>query len=362
MAIFSIPNIKISGVSACVPKDVKYNKDYTWISEKERANLIKTIGVEKKHHAKKGTSTSDLCYVAADGLINQLNWDRNEIDLLIFISQSRDYMLPSTACILQERLRLKKTTIAFDICLGCSAFNYGLSVISSMMSNGGLNKGLLLMGDISSIGSYRDKSVFPLFGDAGSATALEYKKNSKEMTFNLQTDGKGYKAIIIPHGGFRNLPSAKTFKYKTYKKGIIRHNGQVSLDGTAVFNFSLREVPNNITELLNYTNLSIDNFDYVVFHQANKLMNETIRKLLKIKTEKFPYTLNDYGNTSSASIPLTIVARLQKEVSEKNVSILTAGFGVGLSWGSNNIELNKIICPDLFIYDDYKEQYGINKI
>lgn len=362
MAIFSIPNVKISGMSACVPKQVVYNKDYKWISEKERNNLIKIIGVNQKRVVEKGTITSDLCYVAACGLIKDLCWDKTEIDLLIFVSQSRDYLLPATACILQERLGLPHTTIAQDISMGCSAFNYGLSTISAMMSHGGIKKALLLIGDISSYGSYRDKTVYPLFGDAGAAIALEYKPEAKKMTFNLQTDGKGYKAIIIPHGGFRRLPTVKTLEYKKYGKGIIRHKGHVVLDGVEVLNFSLREVAPNVKKLLKDINKDINDFDYVVFHQANKLMNNTIRRILKIDKSKFPSSLKEFGNTSSASIPLTIVTQLQKEITNKKVSILTVGFGVGLSWGSNNIELDKISCPNLFIYEDYKEKYGINKI
>lgn len=362
MAIYSTPNVKISGISACVPKKVEYNIDYTWISEKERKNLIKTIGVEKKHHVKKGTTTSDLCYVSAEGLIKELNWDKNKIDLLVFVSQSRDYLLPATACILQERLGLADTCVALDVNMGCSGYNYGLSVVSGMMANGGIKKALLLSGDVSSIGSRRDKTVFPLFGDAGTATALEYKKGAIDIPFNLQTDGKGYKAIIIPDGGFRGLPTRKSLDYKSYGKGIIRHKVHVSLDGIEVFNFSLREVAPNIKKLLKYSDRKIESLDYVVFHQANYLMNNTIRKMLKIDTEKFPFSLKNYGNTSSASIPLTIVTELKKEVETKKLSILMAGFGVGLSWGSNIVEIDHITCPEIFIYEDYKEKYGINKI
>ena len=362
MAIYSTPNVKFAGISACVPKDVAHNKDYTWISEKERKNLIKTIGVESKHHVKNGTTTSDLCYVAADGLIKELGWDRNEIDLLIFVSQSRDYLLPATACILQERLGLAQTCVALDVDMGCSGYNYGLSVASGMMTSGGIRKALMLTGDVSSIGSKRDKTVFPLFGDAGTATALEYKKGAPDIFFNLQTDGKGYRAIIIPDGGFRSLPSKKSFDYKSYGKGIIRHKVHVSLDGIEVFNFSLREVAPNIKKLLKHTDRKIDSFDFVVFHQANYLMNNTIRRMLKIDKDKFPFSLKNYGNTSSASIPLTIVTELQEEVKNKKLSVLLAGFGVGLSWGSNIIELDNITCPEIYIYEDYKKQYGINKI
>ena len=362
MAFTKANNVKISGISACVPENVVYNKDYKWISEKERNNLIKTIGVEKKHTSPKGIITSDLCFVAADGLIRELDWDKNEIDLLIFISQSRDYLLPATACILQERLNLPQTTAAFDINMGCSAYNYGLATIAGMMANGGFRKALMLTGDVSTLGSYRDKSTFPLFGDAGTATALEYSSEAPTIYSSLQTDGKGYKAIIIPEGGFRKPPSKKTFDYKRYGKGMIRHQYHVELDGIEVFNFSLREVAPHIKRFIREIDFSLDDIDYLVLHQANKLINNTIRKMLRLDKEKVPFSLKEYGNTSSASIPLTIVSQLKEKAENEKLTMLLTGFGVGLSWGSNLITTEKITCPEVYIYEEYKKQYGVKQI
>ena len=362
MAFTQANNVQITGISACVPKNIVYNKDYKWISEKERNNLIKTIGVKQKHTSPKNVITSDLCFVAADGLIRELGWDRNKIDLLIFISQSRDYLLPATACILQERLNLPHTTAAFDINMGCSAYNYGISVIAGMMANSGFRKGLMLTGDVSSLGSYRDKSTFPLFGDAGTATAFEYKQGAPTIFSSLQTDGKGYKAIIIPEGGFRKPPSKKTFNYKSYGKGMIRHQAHVELDGIEVFNFSLREVTPHIKKFMREIDFSLDNIDYLVLHQANKLINNTIRKMLRLEKEKVPFSLKEYGNTSSASIPLTIVNQLKEKTEKEKFTMLLTGFGVGLSWGSNLITIEKITCPEVYIYEDYKQKYGVKQI
>ncbi|NQU34514.1 MAG: ketoacyl-ACP synthase III [Bacteroidetes bacterium] len=352
MAIFQVPNINIAGISACVPEDEYNNNNYDWISEKERATLIKTIGVEKKRHAKKGTTTSDLCYVAANKLLDDLNWDRSEIDLLIFVSQSRDYIIPATAGLLQNKLSLPKSCIAFDVSLGCSGYVYGLSVIGSMMTTGIIKKGLLLTGDISTLNtSFKDKSAFPLFGDAGTATAVELSTSSTSMKFNLQTDGSGYEAIIIPDGGIRNFADKETsFEYHKISDGIFRNGFNIALDGIKVFNFSLREVKPNVNSLLQEFDLTIDDIDYFVFHQANKLMNETIRKQLKLDKEKVPYSLNDFGNTSSASIPITIVTELAKEVSSNSLTFLLSGFGVGLSWGSVILQTNNIVCPPLLTY------------
>lgn len=354
MAIFQVPNINIAGISACVPEGEYNNNNYNWISEKERETLIKTIGVEKKRHAKKGTTTSDLCFVAADNLIKELSWDRSEIDLLIFVSQSRDYIIPATTGLLQDKLSLSKSCIAFDVSLGCSGYVYGLSVIGSMMATGNIRKGLLLTGDISTLNtSYKDKSAFPLFGDAGTATAIELDNNANPMLFNLQTDGSGYDAIIIPDGGIRNFANEETsFKYEKISEGIFRNKFNIALDGIKVFNFSLREVKPNINKLLQEFEMTTEDIDYFIFHQANKLMNDTIRKQLKIDPEKVPLSLRDYGNTSSASIPLTIVTELANKVKNNELTLLLSGFGVGLSWGSVILHTNNIVCPSIYIYKD----------
>ena len=361
MALFSTNNTRIAGISACVPKREVSNYDYKWISEKERKSLIKAIGVENKRLVDKGTGTSDLCYVAAEKLIEDLKWDKKDIDLLIFISQSKDYLLPHTSAILQDRLGLPHTCMAFDIGLGCSAFVYGLSVINSLMSKGHIRKGLLLMGDISSLVSYRDKSSFPLFGDAGTAIACEFAEGEPDMFFNLQTDGSGFDAIIIPDGGGRNPATKKSLDYKKISKGIIRNKLHLVLNGIEVFNFSLKEVVPNILELLKSMGKEVDDFDYFVLHQANKLMNNAIRMKLKGDKKKFPLTLSKYGNTSAATIPITIVSELNEQVRKQKLNMIMSGFGVGLSWGSVALQTNKISCPEVLIYEDHIQGLNNNK-
>ena len=361
MAIFSTYNARIAGISACVPKKEISNEEYTWVSDKERNALIKTVGVETKRVVSKGTSTSDLCYVAAEKLIGELSWNKSEIDVLIFISQSKDYLIPHNSAILQDRLGLSTNCMAFDIGLGCSSFVYGLSVINSMLSAGHLKKGLLLMGDISSLGSYRDKSTYPLFGDAGTATAVEYKQDASEMHFNLQTDGAGYDAIIIPDGGMRNPTNKKSLDYKKIDKGIIRNNLQIVLNGIEIFNFSLREVSPNILALLGKLEKSVDDFDYFILHQANKLMNNSIRMKLKADKTKFPLSLTKYGNTSSATIPLTMVTEINNPLQTQKLNLVLSGFGVGLSWGSVVVETDQIVCPDVYFYEDQINQLNKNR-
>ena len=348
MAIFEISDVRIAGLSACVPKKRLSNHDYNWITQKERDQLIQMIGVETRHVAEPGQTTSDLCFQAAEQLLDKLGWERGEINLLVFVSQSRDYIIPSTSAILQERLQLPKTCMAIDINLGCSGYIYGLSVISSLIKTTGMNKGLLLVGDLSNVTScYRDKSTYPLFGDAGTATALELKPGFAPMQFNLQTDGSGYDAIIIEDGGVRNIPDKSSFTMKKYGEGIYHSRMQISLNGIEVFNFSLREVVPNIKTTLKHFNRQLDEFDYLLFHQANRLINETLRKMLKVNPERVPYSLKDFGNTSCSSIPLTMVSQLRDVLRDKPQKLLLSAFGIGLSWGTALIETDGIVVPEL---------------
>ena len=348
MAIFEIPDVRIAGLSACVPKKTLSNHDYNWITEKERDQLIHMIGVETRHVAGPGQTTSDLCFQAAEQLLASLGWDRGELNLLVFVSQSRDYIIPSTSAILQDRLKLPKTCMAIDVNLGCSGYVYGLSVISSLIRTTGIQKGLLLVGDLSNVTSnYRDKSTFPLFGDAGTATALELKPGYAPMQFNLQTDGSGYDAIIIEDGGVRNLPTKKSFTVKKYGEGIYHNRLQISLNGIEVFNFSLREVVPNIKTTLKHFNRQLEEFDFLVFHQANRLINETIRKMLKVDPAKVPYSLHDFGNTSCSSVPLTMVSQIRDILRDKPQKLLLSAFGIGLSWGTVLIETDGIVVPEV---------------
>jgi 3-oxoacyl-[acyl-carrier-protein] synthase-3 len=344
MALFKTSGAKITGITAAVPKSKESNREYELMSEAEQHLFIKTTGIETRYVAKNGETTADLCEHAANKLIEKLNWNREEIDLLIFVTQSPDHFLPASAIILQAKLGLGKHTAAFDILLGCSGYVYGLSVISSLMSTGGFRKAILLAGDISTAGLNRkDKSTYPLFGDAGTATAIEYDAKS-EIFFNLQSDGTGKEAIYIPDGGLRHPVDEETFIEKEYEPGVIRHRRNLWLNGLDVFNFSIREAPPNINALLSFIQKESSGLDLCIMHQANKLMNETIRKKLKLPVEKVPYSLDEFGNTSSASIPMTIVSRCAEKATHHN-SWLLASFGVGFSWGSCYFETDSIICP-----------------
>jgi len=350
MAFRIINNVNIKGISACVPVCTENNLDLELFNNSEEAQkFIEATGVRIRHLVKDtGLCTSDLCCSAASRLMSELGWSPESIDCLIFVSQTPDYILPATSCILQDRLGLSQDCYALDISLGCSGWVYGLSVIASLISGGNMKKGLLLVGDTTTVTkSHKDKSTYPLFGDAGTATAIEYAEETKDMIFNFGTDGKGFEAIIIPDGGFRNFFNNNSFLEEEIEPGIIRHRLHSILNGPAVFTFGISKAPKSVNSLLEKYRLSKEEIDYYVFHQANMFMNEKIRAKLKIQPEKVPYSLDEFGNTSSASIPLTIVTRLAVELRHEKKKILACAFGVGLSWASVVFEVSDLVCPEL---------------
>ena len=193
MAYLSYPSVRVVGVSACVPRQVESNWTSLLIPEAEREKLIGTTGIEEKRVAPDGVCSSDLCLAAAEKLIAELGWQKDEIEALVFVSQTPDYILPATACLLQDRLGLSKECLAYDVSLGCSGWVYGMNSVAGMVSNGSIHKALLLCGDLATrTQSYKDKTSYPLFGDAGTCTAVIYDETSPGIKFHLASDGSGY--------------------------------------------------------------------------------------------------------------------------------------------------------------------------
>lgn len=354
MAFQTIKNVKIEGISACVPEEVADNSKLELLGDSEDiAKFIETTGIAQRHVVgDSGICTSDLCYQAAEKLLKDLEWDKQDIDCLIFVTQTPDYILPATSCILQDRLGLSKDCYTLDISLGCSGWVYGLATLSGLMSSGNFKKALLLVGDTVTVTkSDRDKSTYPLFGDAGTATALTYRKDAQPMYFQTGTDGSSHNAIKIDDGGFRNFFTEESLVVKEREPGIFRNNLQSYLNGQDVFIFGITRAPKSIKALTSQFNINTDEVDYFVFHQANKLMTEMIRKKLKVNAEKVPYSLDEYGNTSSASIPMTIVTRLADKAKNEKLKMVACGFGVGLSWGTVYFETENIVCPEILIYN-----------
>jgi 3-oxoacyl-[acyl-carrier-protein] synthase-3 len=341
MATVTINNVVLRGVSACVPKSVVFNSGVDYINEKELQVLIKTVGVQERRLVNNTTLCSDLCFQSTQKLLESLKWQPKDVDILIFVSQSRDYILPSTSILLQEKLGMSKSTLAFDIPLGCSGYTYGLMVLSSVMTACRLRHGLLLAGDLSTtVVNEQGQKTFPLFGDAGTATALEYKNGADAFLFEAGSDGSGSQAIIIPSNCQMKSLGTPPFNDNT-----------LVMNGVKVFEFSIREVPNSIKRLLEFAGISVGDIDYFIMHQANQLMNETIRKIMGFTQMQTPYSLQKFGNTSSASIPLTMVTQLKEVLESKTCKLLLSGFGVGLSWSSALLQASCLSIPDLIEYD-----------
>lgn len=349
MANFKIQNVVLSGIAAAVPSMVRKNIDNIFFSKEDLQKFIDNTGVKEFRVANSATTTADLGLEAAKKLITEMRIDKNEIDILIFVSQTPDYLsIPNTAPILQDKLGLSTSCLAFDMPLGCSGFTYGLSVLASFMQNPSFRKGLLICGDtLSKIVSLEDKSTSLLFGDCAAAAIVERKSSQSDISFNMGSDGSGYKAIIINDGGARNTMNKESLELVEYDKEIKRRGCDLSLDGMDVFSFGITQAPKSVNELMRFADITNDDIDYAIFHQANKMMNDMIRKKLKLSPVKVPYSLEKFGNTSSASIPITMVTQLKDQLKFGKNRLLLCGFGVGLSWGSCYLETDNLTVLDL---------------
>lgn len=346
MAFLKINNTKIIGLAAAVPSNVKEIVEQECFSSRDEAERTRDLThVERTRIVQDGVCCSDLCFESADKLLNQLGWNREEIDAIAYVSLSRDYLTPPTSCLLQDRLGLSKECLAFDLPFACSGYVYGMSILSSMISTGNIKKALLLVGETTSKWqSSRDKTLWPLHGDAGTATALEYNESAAPLYFHLNTDGSRGEAIINVAGGMRHPITPEDLIEKEVEPGIFRNMVQSSMDGMGVFAFAIKEPGKGISELCEHFSLSLETIDYLLLHQANKYIDDKIGKKLKVPTEKIPYSIKNYGNTSAASIPMTMVVGIGQEMQNSVLNVVMCGFGSGLSWGSCYANLDHVIC------------------
>lgn len=342
MAYFEFKDLKISGIAAGVPRNTVKSEDLKLSDDYDAAAFIETTGIIERRYSNEFT-TSDLCCAAAEKLIADLSWDKSEIGILIFVSQNADYILPATACILQSRLGLSKECYAEDIALGCSGWVYGLSTICGLMSAGTVKKALLLAGDAKRRAEYE---LDTLMGFSGTATAIEFEEGAPGFKFHIGTDGEGYNAIIIPDGGARNMTTQHSFELEEVNgKKINRLTPR--MDGMDVFSFAITVPPKSIKNLAAHYGFDYQDADYFVFHQGNVIMLNMIIKKLKVAPEKMPLSLHYFGNTSSASIPITIATQLKGKIEHKHTKLIGCGFGVGLSWGTVAFETENIVLSDL---------------
>lgn len=331
-----------AGVAKKVLKTESTNDKY------DAEAYIETTGVIEKRTSNEFT-TSDYCQGAAERLMADLGWVPEDVDALIFVSQTADYILPATSCVLHGKMGLKKQCFTLDISLGCSGWVYGLNTLMALMEGGGVKKGLLLAGDAR--GQLKPTSSGGpdhLFGLAGTATAVVYDPaNSTPALFDAGSDGTGYDAIIKPLGGTRNQMSADSFIPEIDENGNKRVGFMTQMKGMDVFAFGITAAPKSVKRLAKEFEFDYQDCDYFVFHQANMKMNKVIEKKLKLDPEKVPYSMPHFGNTSSASIPLTIVTQLRGKVENTATRFLCCGFGVGLSWNTVMFETHNLVLSEL---------------
>jgi 3-oxoacyl-[acyl-carrier-protein] synthase-3 len=349
MAFLQFEGVGIRGLSGCVPKNTIDNLNYTTnFSQAEAKEVTGKTGIYQRRFAPEGMTSSDLCFYAAEKLINDLSIDRSDIGLLIFVSQTPDYRMPASSVVLQNRLGLSIQTMAFDLSLGCSAFVYGLSVIYALMEKSRIKKALLLDGETRSrVYSPKDRTTAFLFGDGGVAALIERNPAYGSSYFSLNSDGSREDLIKIKSGGYRYPTSAESFVLKVVDEhGNMRSDVHGVMNGPDVFNFAIREVPSDVKRILAFSGVALEELDYFVFHQANAYMNGYLQTKLKLSPEKVPSSISKFGNTSSVSIPLTIVSELNKKLGG-NKKLMLCGFGVGMSWATSIIESHDCYVSEL---------------
>ncbi len=350
MAISRVRNVRISGIASAVPNLEGDPADFfDRFGEGEVKKIIQSTGVYKRRVVPPGMCASDLCMAAAEGLFGQEKWQKNDIDAVIFLSQSGDYVVPFTAALLQKRLGLATSCAAFDVNLGCSGYVYGLWMAASLIAGGGMGKVLLLMGDTSTTGvSADDRATALLFGDAGTATILERTDcPDAELVFVLGTDGNGGHNLIVPAGGSRNPSSPETRLKRETEDGSRRSDEDLYMNGPEIFAFTLREVPKMVSQVLAVSGNSVDSVDSFVFHQANKFILDYLARRMRLPADKVPLSIGEYGNTSAASIPVTLTHCLRQQISANKMKLLLAGFGVGYSWGAVICDMENVVMPEM---------------
>ncbi len=338
MATIRYNNVGIKAMSACVPHGVFDNKDLGYlIPEEDIQKTINSIGVHQRRIADPDVCASDLAYKAAVKLMEDNDINPESIDVLLFMSQTADYRIPATAPVLQDRLGLSTDTLAMDLSLGCSGFVFALSTAYAYASLPDVHRVLLLDGEtFSKIVNRYDKVDWPLYGDAATATLVE-KGDFGESTFILRSDGSGKDSVIIKDG-MRHPVTADSLVEKKNGNGDIHNGLEVYMNGMDVFNFAMRCVPKTIKEITEKTGSTLEDIDWLVFHQANRFMTDFFVRKLRFNPERVPYCIDRYGNTSSTSVPLTIVSELREKLKDGD-HVVMAGFGAGLSWGVASVRM-----------------------
>lgn len=351
MAFLKVENVAIRGISGCVPRNVEENRDMPFYSSIEEAEqVIAAIGITKRHVTTAEQTASDLCLKAADTLIENLGWEKESIDLLAFCTQNPDYVNHPNSFVVHEQMGLPESTMCLDFYHGCPGWVVSLSSVASMISKGMVKRAILLVGDtVSKDQDASNREERPLFGDAGTATALEYDPGSKPMFFNIGTKSDDGKALAREDGAYRNPYTIESLQRELNRlAGVASKEDNVSkMDSMDVFSFAITKVPKALKKLCSEFEINVDEIDQLVLHQANKVILENIAKRMKISMDRVPLGLSNYGNTTSASIPLTMASECSSSLSSSHQKNLVCGFGTGLAWGAAFFETNNIVCPTI---------------
>ena len=326
--------MQIQTIEYALPNQVLDNRTlsqlYTGWSEEK---IFNKTGVSKRHVAVTETSV-DLAEKACNQLFAQ-GVDKEQVDFLLLCTQSPDYRLPSSACILQDRLGLPKSCGATDIDLGCSGYVYGLAFAKGLLATGMAKKVLLVTSDTYTKYIHpMDRSVRTIFGDGAAATLLTNEGSGEIGEFVFGTDGSGAGQLIIPTGGSKEPMTPESGVAVEDKFGNVRSRDNLYMNGQSIFRFTLRVVPKAVQEALEKNKMQKEDIDLYVFHQANAFMLEALRKEMSLPEEKFYINMEDVGNTVSSTIPIALKRAEDEGRLTRGMNVMMAGFGVGLSWAA----------------------------
>lgn len=338
MATLIIPDVKILGSSLVLGELKRDFADEPQYYDNDPATLRRlchTIGFGTRQVADAATTTADLCHAAAVRLLAALPCRAEEVGAIVFVTQTPDYLMPGDAHVLHARLGLSDYAAAYDLEMGCSGYVYGLS-LAAMLASHNIGKVLLLAGDtLSKMTNAKDRTTAPLFGDAGSATLLDYAPAAQPMHFLLRARGSGLEKMYVPGGGARHAEAGNSKKTDNH----------VHMDGFGIFDFTMREQPVALRDILSNAGKGLSDIDYVIMHQANRYIVETITRKAGIARDKAPCDIfSRYGNLNSASIPGVLCGSLARELAGRKAQVVLQGFGIGLSWGACQCELDRIVC------------------
>ncbi len=360
MPFFKFKNIKISAIASAVPSKIVKSTDFEDEFGKESVQkFIDMTGVKEHRVTAEHQTASDLGYVAAEKILTEKNINRSEIGAIVFGAHSTDYRRPATACVLHKRLGLDKECAAFDVSLGCSAFVYCLQTAAALMQSSDIDKALVIVGEtMTKMVNPKDKSSVMLFGDGGAAALLEKTETDCEINGLLRSDGNGYRAIIAPAGGFRNMNAPEDVMI--WADGNPRTLYNTNMNGTDVFAFTISDVPKAIKQFFKKMGTTVEDYDCLAIHQANRFIHKQLAKKLKTDVERMPMCLDRYGNTSSPAIPLVLSDTFGDNEEDKDIHVLMCGFGVGLSWGVLSATINIKDIYSVIETDQYFKEGIIN--